>query len=243
MALKFQIDNLDGLDESVSTLYEKHDDGKFYLAVDGAVAKGKLDEFRNNNVDLLKKLETFEKRFGDLDPDKYVEMQTTLQQIEEDKNKNKTVAREKVEQMIEERTATMREEHATLLKTATDLNVVQGRQLETLVVDGAVRDAAVKAKVIDTAIDDVVLRAKSTFRVVEGAAIPHDAEGQIVYGKDGTNPMTPGEWVGNLQKTASHLFVQSTGAGTHNSSNPNTAGMDPSKMSPMQKIRAGMDDS
>jgi len=236
MSLKFMLDSLEGLDESVAALYTEHDDGKFYLEVDGAVAKGKLDEFRNNNIELLKKLESFK----DIDPKKYKEAQDELARIQAEKDKGSVIPKEQVDKLVADRVAEMQSEYEAKLQQAQEANGTMSRQLESLVIDSAVRKAATDTKVLPSAVDDVLLRAKTTFKVVDGTAIPHDSNGNIVYGKDGSSPMGIGEWMGKLAKDASHLFEgsQGSGGGGGGGGRPH---QDTSKMSPAQKIAAGLE--
>ena len=60
MKLKHKIAQLDDVPESLRPLYSEGDDGAFYLQVEGLVPKSKLDEFRNNNVQLMQKLQALE---------------------------------------------------------------------------------------------------------------------------------------------------------------------------------------
>ena len=246
MSLKFMLENLEGLDESIAALYTKHDDGKFYLEVDGAVAKTKLDEFRDNNIDLLKKLEPFKgldpKQVEDMkkiDPAKYAEMIEKLAALDKDK----TIPADEVERIISERVLEMSTEHGTAVKGFQSTIDTQNRQLEGLVIDSAVRKASAAGKVLSTAVDDVLLRAKSVFIVKDGAAVAQDASGQTIYGKDGTNPMQIGEWIGKLSKEASHLFEGSQGGGGQGGGGGGGKHLgDNSKMSPAQKIAAGLEE-
>lgn len=57
--LSFEVESLDAVPEPARGLYKEHESGKFRLNVAGAVPKSKLDEFRDNNVSLNKKLEQF----------------------------------------------------------------------------------------------------------------------------------------------------------------------------------------
>lgn len=235
MPLKFMLDSLEGLDENVAALYSKHDDGKFYLEVDGAVSKNRLDEFRNNNVELLKKLDDFK----DIDPEKYTEMVQKMTEIE----KKKTIPAEQVDQMVAERVKEMQDETAASVKKYEEQIGTMSRQLEGLVIDSAVRKAATDGKVLASAVDDVLLRAKSVFKVVEGVAVPHDGDNNVIYGKDGTNPMGISEWMGKLAKDASHLFEGSQGGGGGGGNRPGGGQqMDPSKMTAAQKITQGLND-
>jgi hypothetical protein len=232
MSLKFMLDNLEGLDDSVAALYTKHDDGKHYLEVDGAVSKSKLDEFRNNNVDLLRKLDGYK----DLDPAKYASMQTQIAEL----TREETIPADKLDEIVAERVGNLRNEYDGKINDFETVISTQSRQLEGLVIDSAVRKAATEGKVLPTAVDDVLLRAKSTFKVIDGAAVPHDSKGSVVYGKDGSSPMGIGEWMGKLSKDASHLFEGSSGGGGTGGGRQTGGQQDTSKMSAVQKIAAGL---
>jgi len=47
-----------------------------------------------------------------------------------------------------------------------------------------------------------------------------DANGDILFGKDGKTPLSPEEWADSLKETAPHLFprAEGTGAGGHKQS-------------------------
>jgi len=232
MALKFMLDTLEGLDEGTAKLYSQGQDKKFYLEVDGAVAKSKLDEFRNTNVNLMKEME----KFKDVDPVKYQELLKKQQEFEG----KKMVSMDEVNDMVLERVKTMQNDFNTEKQTMTEANNKLNRQLESLLVDSAVRREASNEKVLASAVDDVLLRAKSVFKVVDGVLTPQDSNGNMVYGKDGTSPLSPGEWVKGLIKTAPHLFEPSVGGGSGGGRNP-SGNLDPSKMTSMQKLQAGLD--
>jgi len=245
MALKFVLDIIDDLDEGIQKLYSKHSDGKYYLDVDGAVAKTKVDEFRDNNISLKQELEKMTDKFGNIDLEKYQEL---MDKAALDDGK-KRITMEKVDDIVAERTTKMKEEHQNQVNALTNNNTTLSGQLDSLLIDGAVRNAAVEAKVRPGALEDVVLRAKTTFKVVDGKAVAHDDKGNVIYGKDGTNPLNPTEWLGGLKTSADHLFEQSKGGGAGGGDNrggdQNRGGsgggdQDKSSMTPLQKISAGM---
>lgn len=69
--------------DNVKELYKRADDGSWVL--DGFVPKTKLDEFRTNNRALAKEREELQTqllKFKDIDPDKYSEAVTKLQELE-----------------------------------------------------------------------------------------------------------------------------------------------------------------
>lgn len=230
MKLKFKLDTLEGLDAAIAALYEQGADGAYYLSVDGVVGKDKLDEFRNNNVKLLKDLE----KFKDVDLAKYQELLALAKKQEE----KKLIDAGEIDKVVEQRVGEMKSTYENQIKTLTEQNSVAQRQLESLLIDNAVRDAAVKSGVQPTAVDDVLLRAKATFKIKDGNAVPVDAQGNVVYGKDGTSPMSVVDWTTGLKKQAPHLFQGSQGGGAQGSGKGN---VDTSKLTSAQKIAQGLE--
>jgi hypothetical protein len=156
----------------------------------------------------------------------------------------KRIPMEKLDEIVNERTQKMKEEYENQIGQLKDVVSSQSGQLDNLLIDGAVRQAAAEAKVRNAAIEDVILRAKQTFKVVDGQAIAHDSKGAIIYGKDGSTPLSTNEWLSGLKKNASHLFETSTGGGAGGGDQPPSRGpQDTSNMSPLQKIAAGMSSS
>lgn len=240
MSLKFVLDSLEGLDDGHKTLYSKHTDGKFYLEVDGAVAKNKVDEFRDNNISLKQKNEELTAKYGSVDLERY----NALLEKEANDDGKKRIPLDKVDSIVAERTAAMKAEHQTQIDAAANANSGLSNQLNGLLIDGAVRTAAMDAKVQTGALDDVILRAKQTFQVIEGAAIAHDSNGQVLYSKNGTDPLSTVEWIGGLKTSAPHLFEVSKGGGAGGGQQkPGEQKQDTSAMSPLQKISAGMSSS
>lgn len=227
--LKHQLDSLEGLDQAFHGVYEKNADGKYYLQVQGMVAKTVVDEFRTNNISLTNKLKEYE----GFDPSDYKRLKDLEKQFT-----GKEPDEAAIEKKLQERVATMKKEHETQLTALNESNKTMKSQLEVLVIDNAVRAAATKVGVRPEAVDDVLLRAKTVFKFEKGMAVPYDAKGNVIYGKTGTEHMTPEEWAGSLKTTASHLFPQSVGAGA---TGPGSRGsQDTSKMSATQKIAAGL---
>lgn len=229
--LKFKVAKLEDVPEQFRSLYSQGSDNMFYLVVEGAVDKARLDEFRDNNIKLKNDLDAYK----GVDPKKVHDLMSREQQI----NDGKLIAEGKVEELIGQRVSAMKADHEKVVTGLQGQLSVSNRQLETLVVDNAVREHAIKLGVQPTAVDDVLLRAKTVFRVEGGKPIAKDADGNIVYGKDGQTSVGIGDWIGGLKEQAPHLFVPSTGSGanTHNGSHgrQNTQGM-----SATDKIGAGL---
>lgn len=229
MKLKFKIAKLEEVDEQFRSLYTEGQDGAFYLSVDGAVDKTKLDEFRNTNIDLMKKLE----KYGDVDPSKLQEMLENERKIQE----KKLIDAGDIEGLVSQRVNTMKKEYDTKVNKLTEQLTTSNRQLETLLIDNAVREQAAKVGVVASAVDDVLLRAKTVFSVQDGKPVAKDSDGKVIYGKDGTSTLAIGEWMGGLKEQAPHLFGQSSGSGANNRPGGAPNGQN---LTAAQKIAAGM---
>ena len=205
MALKAILESLEGVAADVAKEYVKGDDGKFRLDVTGMVESSKLAEFRDNNISLKQQLE----QFNGVDPAKYKELQGIEQQLKE----SKLVDAGKIDELVSARTEQMKTQHSTEVNGLSDKLNVATRQLESLLIDSAVRAASTTAGVLPTAVDDILLRAKSVFKIQDGQAVPVNDKGQIIYGQDAVNPMTVAEWMKGVSKSAPHLFQGSIGGG------------------------------
>lgn len=228
MSLKYKISKLEDVAEAFRSLYTQGEDGAYYLAVDGAVSREKLDEFRNTNVALMKQLEDFK----GVDPAKYRELIDQHRRISE----KKLIEEGKVEELITQRVQAMKTDFERQLSDKDKALQVSTRQLETLLIDNSVRDAASKVGVASTAIEDVLLRAKTVFQIQNGKPVAMK-DGQIIYGTDGVNSIGISDWVTGLKEQAPHLFMASTGSGT--STGRSSGSAQPPK-SAQAKISAGL---
>lgn len=211
----------------------EEDDVKMYSEDEYNSVKGKLDEFRGNNVKLMKDMETLSAKFDGIDVDGYKDM-VKQQQAMKDK---KLISEGKIDELLEERTKTMREKHNQELEKIQGLNATLNKQLETLVIDNAVRDSATKSGVVDTGIDDVLLRSQSVFSLKEGKAVPHDREGNVIYGEGTSEPMSVNEWVKSQMEVAPHLFKPSQGGGSEHGKN--FVGSGSKELSALEKLQVG----
>jgi len=195
--------------------------------------KTKLDEFRSNNVKLMKEMETLASKFEGIDVDNYKEMS---EQQEKMRNK-KLIDAGKIDELLEEKTKQMRETHNKEIHKTTEVNQSLQDQLAKLVIDNAVRDSATKAGVVDTGMDDILLRSKSVFSLVEGKAVPTDNQGNTIYGHGTTDPMSVNEWVKSQMDVAPHLFKSSNGAGSSHGTRP--VGSTKQNLTSVQKLEMG----
>lgn len=219
MAIPSIIDSLDAVPEALRSEY-KEVDGKYHLSVDGMVPKARLDEFRTTNIAKGRELDELKARYEGVDVDKYKEL-TALEIKQRDK---KLIDAGKVDELVEARVLAMKADYDKTLKGLTDTNSVAMRQLESLLIDGGLKDHALKAGVLPSAMDDVVLRGRQVFRLQDGKASAFDGDKQM-FGKDG-EALSMAEWAEGLADRAPHLFTPSSGGGASKSggSAPSAAG-------------------
>lgn len=208
MPLNLILKSLDGVDEAVANLYTKQGDGTYMLDVEGAAPKDKLDEFRTNNIKLLKEIDSLKDKFGSIDLDQY---QKLLDEHNQNRDK-KLIEEGKIDELVEARVAEMKKATERQISDLTGERDGLASQLSVLVVDNQLQTEAVKAGVLDTALPDVLARGRNVFRVENGKAVPYNGD-DVVYGKDGSTPMSMGEYLGNLAEDAPHLFKKSSGSG------------------------------
>lgn len=206
MTLKAVIEDLTAVPDALREFYTEQD-GRFTLAVDGLVPKSKLDEFRTNNITLSQERDALRKQFEGIDPEKARALLTQAQ-AEQDK---KLIDAGKVDELVGQRVETMRKDFETQLSSETSKSQKLQAQLENLLIDGAIRDAAARAGVRATAVEDVLLRGRTMFKLIDGKAVPMQGN-QPIYGKTG-EAMSMDEWLSGLTTNAPHLFEPNRGAG------------------------------
>ena len=208
MALKYEVEKLDDVDESLRSLYTEAN-GKYVLAVDGVVPKQKLDEFRNNNIALAKERDELLQKYGDVDPELYRKLADEHNKLKE----KKLIDAGKVDELIEERIKAMRASLEQERDTYKEQLSTARQRLEKMMIDNEAARLAVEMGCVDTALDDIVLRARMQFKLDgNDRAIAVDGD-KTIYGADGVTPLTIKEWMSSLTKSAPHLFKQSTGGG------------------------------
>ena len=206
MALKSVYETVDAVPEALREHYAEKD-GKFHLAADGMVAKERLDEFRERNITTSKELDAFRAQFDGIDP---AEARKLMERSQKERDK-KLIDAGKVDELVAERVAAMRGEHDKVVAGLNGTTNKLTKQLEGLLIDSALRDAAAKSGVKASAVEDVLLRGRQVFRLHDGNAVAMDGE-RSVFGTDG-EPLTMAAWVGGLAERASHLFEPSQGGG------------------------------
>jgi len=203
-------------------------DGKFLLQVEGVEdtsgLKSALEKERAAVKKLKKELNDTIEKYKDIDPDKAREAQKKLDELEE----KKLMDSGEVDKLFERRTERMKADHGEQLKIKdnsikdlTDKFNASQRKLQSVLIDSALRTKAIQGGVLETGIEDVVLRGHNVWKLSdkdEPVPTKRDAEGNevVMFGKDGSNPMSMEEWIDTLKKPAPHLFKPSSGGGADN---------------------------
>ena len=207
MPLKLTIPDLSDVPEAIRTLYKQRGDGGgFILDVEGgAVGKTQLDEFRQKNIDLQKKLTAL----GDMSPDDVAGLRLKVTELEEQlqgasKGKDKD---------FETRLAPLKANFDKQVAEAKAQADNFKKRLESVVIDKEIARHAAEVGALPTALDDVAFRLRAKFRVDDqGNPFAADEQGNKIYGEDG-KVLDIGSAVRGLTKQAPHLFKQSSGGG------------------------------
>src|ERR1700756_1021524 len=229
MALQFEVTDINTVPEALRAQY-KQDGTVFRLDVSGVVPASRLDEFRANNIRLQQEME----KFKGVDPVKYAELQEQAKKLAE----GELIKKGDVDGLVNLRVGEMKKTYETQVQELTG-SVGQFDQTPSrLLIDNVVKTEAVKAGVLPTALDDLTLRAGSTFSLKDGVPVMKDAQGNVIYGKDGVTPKSIAEWVADTRKSAPHLFAGFNGSGAGGGAGRGS--VDVSKMTPAQKISYGL---
>lgn len=201
MPLKFKYATKQEIPAEHQSLYVERD-GAFVLDADGVVEKTKLDEFRQNNINLSNQL----KRFEGIDPDAVRQLTADKQRLEDEQH----LKDGKFQEVLDARLKTAKADWDKQFSAVTsERDTLLGR-LSAIQIDQAVVSEATKRGLRPTAIPDITSRARQSFKLVNG--VPQAFDGQTArMGKDG--PMTLAEWVDALVSDAPHLFEANAGGG------------------------------
>jgi hypothetical protein len=205
--LKFRYDKETDIPAESKALYENRD-GAWFLKVEGGVEKSKLDEFRENNRKLHDDLKALKDSLAGLDLTKAKELLAKQQELDD----KELIKKGDVDKVIENRVKTMRAEMENKITELTAKLDRSTGQLTILTVDNAVTAEAVKKGIQQTAIPDITTRARSIFKVEDGKPVAKSGD-QVIFGRDGTTPLSITEWVEKQTTEAPHLFVQNQGGG------------------------------
>src|ERR1041384_7419074 len=151
MALKFKFKSKDEIPAEHLPLYAERD-GAWHLDVDGAVEKSKLDEFRNNNVALIKERDELKKRFEGIDPEEIRRLVEEKQKLELQAQGHKP---EEIEKIVEGRVKSLKSEWEKQVAGLTSERDGLTARLTTIQIDQGVTTVATKRGLRPTAIPDI----------------------------------------------------------------------------------------
>lgn len=236
MPLKFEIDDIDGLDESVAGLYIKAQSGGYHLDVDGATSTARVQEFRDKNIELMKEFE----KFKGVDPEKFTEYEKIVSQYKKDQEAGKkNLGKDEIDRMVGDRVSEMQKSHDIKLAEIMEERNTYQKKLHNQMLQSEIGLAVGATGALPSAIPDLVWRAQRDFTVENGHLVIKDEKGQIVYDKSGTEPLNVKGWMEQMKVkgSASHLFERPTGSGARGSG-PSRTTLD--KMSSTDKIEFGL---
>lgn len=179
---------------------------------------------KNKNDELLGKLKDSTekaKQFEGYDPEQVKNLMNRLQTDEE----LKLITEGKVDEVVTRRTENLKKDYQSQIdalqaKLGEHEGVIKSKEerLAELVIDGQVREAYVGLDFEPAALDDVLRLARSVFIMNEnGAAVPRDNNGQIIFSKDAKTPVSAKEWLENLAEKKTYLRRGSSGGGSKGS--------------------------
>ena len=202
-------------------------DGVWRLDADGMVQasevtalRTRVDEFRQNNVELSEKLKKFDGKKV-LSAEDQEEFDRLIQQ-QADIDDKKLIDAGKIDELLTSRTEKMRSDYDARIDSLT--NSLTGAKKNESTAVGRLSKVLIRSEVaqllsdqgiipVQGAIDDIYTRAETVWRAnEEGVLHAVNSKGEPVYGGEGKE-LTLGEWGQTLVKDAPFLFAPNKGAG------------------------------
>lgn len=246
-------ESLDKVPEGLREHAKQVEGGEGKVAVN-VVAKVKLDEFRDNNVKLAQERDDLKKlvsRATEIIGEDFEAGATeieTVRGVAKRVKDGELVENKGLEEALAERTRSMREGYEGQIKTVTSELQAWKQKASTAdqrwkrgIVERSVTDAALDEKlgVNPKALPDIISRAHGVFHVDDSDKLIPKSGDAIVYGADGTTPMTVSEWLGKLRDEVPFMFKGSGGGGAPGSGDTKFGGLtkqDFDKLSGKQKL-------
>lgn len=246
-------ESLDQLPEGLREAATTNELGKVVVNV---VPKAKLDEFRENNIKIVKErddlaalagkakeilgTEDFEAAAANLN-----ELRTTHQRVKD----GQLVENKGLEEALQERTTKMREEysaevtkHASEAKGWKDKFTAVDQKLRRTHVDRAITDVVLDENngVHPKALTDILSRAYGVFEVSDDGKLTAKRGDAVLYGSDGATPLSAKEWILGLKEEAPYFFKGSNGGGASGADGKSINGMSTAeiaKLTPEQRLQ------
>jgi len=192
--LQSVIESSEAIPEGLAEHYEEQD-GRFVLKVDGHVPKSRVDEFRNNNIKLMKEKEAIQARLSELD-DLDVEQAREAIRFKEEMENQKLMDKGQFDELMKKQTEQMSKQHEKQIRALQENIEVTQRELEAKqrllnqsVIDRNVQDALDQKPMLTNVARMLLMdRAKTTFSVDEaGRVVSKDGDGNIRFAKNGVD--------------------------------------------------------
>jgi len=191
-------------------------DGKYVLDADGLVPKSRLDEFRDNNVNLTKEIQKMKELYKGIDdPEKARQAQAQIQELEdlklfkEGKLDLEGFVSNRVSRMEKDYSAQIEALNGQVKQTAEAKAALHSKLAMTLIESEVMKSLSDLAVIRPGAATDISSRAHSAFTINDTGEI---VARENFYGKDG-KPLQPKEFVQSLVKDAPFLFESASGHG------------------------------
>ena len=250
MAYNLTFDELSKVPEELKDAVQEKD-GVFVVKVEPA---SKIAEFRENNIKISKERDALNgtlsqalKLLGVGSPDELSAAEENLGKLRDIARKvedGELVQNTSLEQALEKRTTEMRSTlQAQIAEKAKEMEAWQKRasafesKLKNTLIDRAISQAALDKEIgaYPSALPDIMSRARELFTIDDNDKIVPKRNGEIVYGADGTSPMSVKEYLQSLRNDAPHLFQGAQGGGaTGNSKTVKLSRAELAKMTPQQ---------
>lgn len=209
MPLKPKYNSLKEIPAEDVRLYVERE-GAWHLDVDGKEDKGKLAEFRENNIALQKQLAELQAKFEGIDPEAVRKLAEEKARLEQEQQLKAGQFDSVLDARLKAQSTEWEKRVGAVTKERDTLNT----RLAAIQIDQGVVAAATKRGLRATAMPDILARARSVFRLVDGVPTAFEADGQTVrLGKDGTSAMNLEEWIETQVSDAPHLFEANAGGG------------------------------
>lgn len=224
-------------------------DGKWWLQTDPVIEdvtglKNALSTERTLRRDAEKTVTDLKVQFEGIDPDEYHKLQERVKGLDDADVYDK----QGIESLVARRTESMKAEHERQMQSK-EREVIQWRGQATEFdrrwrqdrIKTALLEAVNKNGVYEKAVDDAVQRGLTVFTDLDeqGQVIAKKGD-DVVYGKDGINPLRPDEWISTLKSSgnAPHLWPASSGGGAPAHHSANGQQIDWSTLPPAERLTA-----
>jgi hypothetical protein len=234
--LKPTYETLEQIPEALRSHYEPKD-GKLVLVLEGApvgfvpaaelaAANGKVAEFRDTNIALLKEVEplrvvkteheTFKKRYEGIDPTEVVTLRTKVQEFEKNGVKDPKDIGAQITAALEQAVTPLKTQLETLgqqLETSKREGAEAREQLVRKDFEATLSQKALKAGADERMLPHFVDYAQKTWKLENGTFVAKNGAAPIFSEARPHEPMTPDEWIAKQVTEAPGFFKPSGGGG------------------------------